>query len=145
MLRLLPDPVDGRDVSGVLGIGSFEDYIRSISEIIQRVEIPVVLICGKQSLRRFPVHTSELPVRLNGHWETAYAWSMDISSFQTRLHDFKTNEELLGCLAEIYNYVGDFSCGYGIAGRIFKQNGKKFVMSDINEKCITYISEWLNG
>jgi len=121
-------------------VGTFQEYLLSISRIIRDSKIPVILLCGKQSLKKFPPHTSELPVMLNGYGETAYAWGIDISRYAVR-----TNEDLLGLLAWSYDCVGDFSCGYGVAGRIFREHGKKFVMSDINEKCITYISEWLHN
>jgi len=117
--------------------GSFKEYQVAISRIISRMTCPVILICGKQTLKSLPFYQSELRVKLNGFWEMAYAWGIDISGISA-----KTNEELLYYLAGgAYNTVGDFSCGYGLAGRIFKGRGKRFVMSDINEKCITYIAE----
>ena len=115
--------------------GSFQEYRAAIAYIIGIMEIPVVLFCGKQSLRKFPTHDSECTAKLNGYKETAYAWRADISGYNV-----KDNEGLLECLANNFNRVGDFSCGYGVAGRAFKRNGKNFVASDINEKCVTYVA-----
>lgn len=116
-------------------LSAYKRYLGSISKVIGETKLPTVLICGKQALKKLPVHDSELRVRLNGHWEQAYAWGLDISGF-----DVRTNEDLIRCLARQFHCVGDFSCGYGVAGRVFKDHGKHFVMSDINEKCITYVA-----
>lgn len=121
--------------------GTFKDYQRAIARIISQATCPVILVCGKQTLKSLPYHQSELRIKLNGYWEMAYGWGIDISGISAG-----TNEDLLYYLAKAYNTVGDFSCGYGVSGGIFKICGKKFVMSDINEKCVTYIAEnILNG
>ncbi len=48
-------------------------------------------------------------------------------------------------LAERYNRVGDFTCGYGRVGRIFSGAGKTWVMSDYNPTCIGYIGMNASG
>jgi hypothetical protein len=127
-----------KDRAGIKDNYSFNDYVLSIASIIESTIIPIVFICGKSHLKRFPKYTSMLPVSLNDHSEFAYSWGLDISGMDTR-----DNVGLISNLSDRYECVGDFCCGFGLSGRIFRSNGKSFIMSDINEKCITYISSFL--
>lgn len=116
---------------------SYDSYIDSIINIIQTCDKPIVLVLGKHVIKRFPIANSKIDVKLHGYHTNAYGWNIDLSTYQSAT----TNYELIRLLANDYNCIGDFNCGYGNSGLIFKQNGKHFVMSDINEFCISYIAE----
>jgi hypothetical protein len=48
---------------------------------------------------------------------------------------------VLAHLAKRFACVGDFCAGYGRTARAFLHYGKKFVVSDMNPRCIGYIAE----
>ena len=119
--------------------GSYKEYVEQLS-IITNSEHPVVLILGKNALKNLNQNYSYKKVKLNNHWETAYGWNIDISKY-----DVKTNYELIHCLSFDFNKVGDMNCGYGNTGKIFKDNGKHFVMSDISKKVVYYAAKKIMG
>jgi hypothetical protein len=47
---------------------------------------------------------------------------------------------MVKAMAKSFDCVGDFLCGYGMNGRLFAESGKRYVMSDYNQKCIAYLT-----
>jgi hypothetical protein len=117
--------------------GSYKTYIDVLSKLTFNKK-PIVLIIGKNALKKMNQNFTQKKVKLNNHWETAYGWNIDISKYDVNL-----NYDLIKCLSKDFNKVGDMNCGYGNTGRIFKDNGKNFVMSDINSKTIYYVAKKL--
>lgn len=115
---------------------NFDDYLYSIANIIKNTDLPIVLIIGKSFISKLPDFNSKIPIKLHGYKTFMYGWLIDLKDFEAN-----SNYEVIKKLSEKYNKVWDFCCGYGNTGRIFKENGKSFVMSDINEKCITYVAK----
>jgi len=116
---------------------NYGEFMAAVSRIIRTVRQPVFLAAGKLALRYLPTPTAIISSKLNGAACVVIMFHADI---QPACSD---TVALLGWLAERYNCIGDFCCGYGRAGRIFAKHGKRFVMSDYNSECIGYIGESL--
>lgn len=116
----------------------YKDYIESLSKIIELSKCPVVMIIGKHAIKNLPNYSSSVNIKIHGYKTFAYGWRINLSNY-----DIITNYDLINELAKIFYHVGDFNCGYGNTGLIFKKYGKNFTMSDINEKCVTYISKYV--
>lgn len=100
--------------------------------------VPAVFVTGKHAARYFPDHYLRFPARLNEHAAVAYAYGLDFTGLTVA-------EDIGRHLAAQYQCVGDPCCGYGNAARWFVQAGKRFVISDINPRCIGYIAEHEKG
>jgi hypothetical protein len=117
---------------------SYQEYMNGVSNIIMNSKVPIIIVSGKKDGRYLPIPNKVLDINLNGAKAQCYLYMADIDG------TYNTTIDLLNHLATKYNCIGDFCCGYGNSGYIFMQNGKNFVMSDYNKKCITYIKTWLN-
>jgi hypothetical protein len=116
---------------------SYKKYIYSLSKIIENNTKPLWLIIGKYTTKRLPKYHRIHKIKLHNQESSLLGWN------DSNNYSFKNNFDFLNELAKIYNCIGDFNCGYGNSGRIFKENGKNFVMSDINGKCVFYIAKTL--
>jgi len=116
---------------------SYGEFMAAVARIIRTIRKPVLLAAGKQALRHLASPAAVLSSKLNG---AACVVIMFHANIQPACSD---TVALLGWLAERYGCIGDFCCGYGRAGRIFAERGKRFVMSDYNPECIGYIGESL--
>lgn len=117
----------------------WQDYLDEII-VLSREKRPFVLTCGSLVTRRMsPWAQSEHEITLGGQ-------RARVMAFNTTLGPCATQEDALEQLADRFERIGDPCCGYGLTGRIALLHGKRFVMSDINPKCIGYIaahaSEW---
>jgi hypothetical protein len=122
---------DGRTYSG---------FMESISAIVTTVTIPTILLTGPHAKPYLPAPSYKFPLRLNEYRALVYCFH-----FNGRPPVTKTAAELLHALAQRFDCIGDFCCGYGTAGRIFAQYGKRFVMSDFNAQCIGVLAQTLGG
>lgn len=118
---------------------SYEAYLQGISRIILGTYKPVILIAGKTELKYLPKPDMEGKLKMNG--DPVYMFCYRI---WPPLKNINTNIDIINALSANYNCIGDFCCGYGLSGYIFKRNGKRFVMSDYNENCIGYINRLFN-
>lgn len=98
---------------------------------------PTCVITGKTALRHLDSPTSICETELNGGHVIAAGYGVTLPS------ECATTIELLNGLAERYDCVGDFMCGLGRTGLQFADAGKRFVMSDINARCIGGIHQRL--
>jgi len=119
-------------------IRKYEDFIYMIKEVADSTDIIMVIVDGKEIARKL-VFSQALKVTLNGYGSLALVFNGKLD--KEGIPEGIDVEDLLGILAQRYDRIGDFNCGYGNSGRIFLEHGKTFVMSDINPKCIGYISE----
>lgn len=94
---------------------------------------PTVLVTGRQSMPYLPMPGHIYPTKLNGADAVALSYSC-------RLAHTQTATDILEELAQRFNVVGDFCCGYGRTANIFRNAGKRFVVSDFNPSCIGYIA-----
>ena len=111
----------------------YAEFMRALVAAIPN-GVPAVFVTGRHADRYFPNHYLRFPVRLNEHAAVAYAYGLDLTGCATA-------EDIGRKLAANYNRVGDPCCGYGNAARWFVQAGKRFVVSDINPRCIGYIAK----
>ena len=112
----------------------YDDYLKALSKIISTGK-PTIMIIGKHAIKHLPKYDCAADVVLNGYKTNAYSWNCDLCG------NFSTNNDLIEYVAKKYDVIGDFCCGYGNTLKIAKKYGKKCVLSDINKKCISYITE----
>jgi hypothetical protein len=118
---------------------SFEEYLLYLSRLIENCTRPLWMVMGTHALKNLPTPHRKEEIKLHGYPTNLLGWNDNES------YTFTDNYNFIKQLAENYNCVGDFNCGYGNTGRIFQQAGKNFVMSDINGKCVYYIAKTLMG
>lgn len=118
---------------------TYEDLLegarRAVNFFLER-KIPGCVICSKKDMKALPDPGRVIGVDLNGYGE-----SMAIYGDIPERIDNETNETFIHGLASYFNRIGDFTCGYGIAPRIFFSRGKTFVASDYNPDCIGHLYE----
>lgn len=114
--------------AGVVGV-SYPELIIAVANIILASPVPVVLMWGQKALAKLPEPDQVLPGVLNGGDVSTLVYG---ASFEGAAG--------LPELASQFNRVGDFMCGYGRSGRVFREAGKAFTMSDYNAGCIGYIA-----
>lgn len=111
----------------------FSTLMGKINRLILAAEKPAVMVTGRHA-KAFFNPDAVSPCILNGSDAIAMLW---------KIRPFKgkpTGEQILANLALEFSTVGDFCCGYGTSGRIFKQAGRSFVLSDLSAKCIGHIA-----
>jgi hypothetical protein len=113
---------------------SYAEFLKAVGEIVQADGRLIILVTGPHARSLLPLEDQRLDLLLNGNPAIAAAYHGTIPWVNNTI-------DLLHCLADTYRCIGDFCCGYGRAGRIFAEHGKRFVMSDYNAQCIGYIGE----
>jgi len=112
----------------------FIPYIKSIIKCAVYAQIPTYIVSGKEGQKFFKgAGFSSIDILLNGGKSKLYMINHEV------VPEGETSMDAIEWLAQRYSCVGDFSCGFGRSGRIFKEQGKRFVMSDINKKCLSAI------
>lgn len=121
---------------------SFTNFVTAVNTIIaNRGTRPAIIMTGRDSAKLYT--TPDLMVRCSN--DSLGDFHALLYGIDSGVIDFTDRETILSDLADQFNCIGDFCCGYGNAARIFYQYGKEFVVSDINPKCIGFISkDYLN-
>ena len=119
----------------------YYEFIQIMSEMPDILKIPYFLIIGKHVFNKFNNYDLIKNITLNG--SKAFLIGYNLYGIKIQIKDNMTNYEFIQLLSQYYNCVGDFCCGYGNSGRIFKGNRKHFILSDINGKCIYYVAKEL--
>lgn len=116
------------------------DYYKGLTNVILSIkDKPVYITGGKSFIKRIPDPEWKKVIKLNGH--DAEIWGYNCTELMSPKDVL--NLDFIKSLSQMYNVVGDFNCGYGNTGRIFKENGKRFVMSDYDGNCINHIKHTL--
>jgi len=119
---------------------SFLEFMNGINSVVKSIgNKPVIIVAGVTEGRFLSKNYKVIEGKLNGSKCKLYCYNIKLS----RAYDGKDVKDVLFLLSMQYNCIGDFTCGYGRSGRIFRENGKKFIMSDYNGKCINYIKKTL--
>ena len=118
---------------------SFAGIMAATARIIESVSIPVVLTGSRSAAATLPKPDSVYESSLNGKPCRVFGYRIDLVAAQ------KSAEDILDILASRYQHVGDPFCGYGRAGRVFREHGGEFVLSDYNAECIGYIAANADG
>jgi len=111
---------------------SYKDVLSTIDSEIHRLGKPAIIINMKKAPMVHADHVGDL--ELNGDPVKAYYYQVEPVSLRTTV-------QVINTLAKQYKCVGDFCCGFGGTGLRFLRQGKRFVMSDYNGKCIRVIKE----
>jgi hypothetical protein len=119
--------------AGVEQSQPYTRLLKSIGVAVATAKIPAILITGKHAIKSLSPE-SIAKVTLNNGEAVACLWG-----YKPWVGTINT-VALLKNLAAEYQRVGDFCCGYGRAGKIFAEAGKRYVMSDLNGECIGYIA-----
>lgn len=120
---------------------TYREFMAAVSSVIasQPPSRPVYLVTGRHALSLLPEPAQVLATRLNEDAAVIVAYNAHESQ------RFGEARELLRSLATRHERVGDFCCGYGSAARAFRRQGKTFVASDVNPRCIGYIAAHVEG
>ena len=125
------------DRAGVLD-RSFDRYLQAHRDLTDR---RFYLVTGPAIAKLMPPPEMMLEGRVD-------SGGRDVTHCQVLVYHDRFDESwdgsttsLIQALARRYDCVGDPACGYGNTGRLFAAAGKRYVMSDINAGCITYIAE----
>ena len=112
---------------------SYEQMLEILKVAIKGSGIPTVLVTGRHAINKLDAEDVAM-IKLNGYVAVAGLWGV------AAWNDVPDTVEVLSRLAEQYKCIGDFCCGYGKAGRIFAEAGRRYIMSDLNPQCIGYIA-----
>lgn len=118
---------------------SFDEYLLYLARLIKECNRPFWMIMGTHALKKLPAAHRNEKIKLHGYTTNLLGWN------DNNEYVFTNNYDFIKQLTEHYGCVGDFNCGYGNTGRIFKEAKKKFVMSDVNGKCVYFIAKTLMG
>lgn len=123
---------------------TYREFMAAVSGVITGVSQPVYLVTGRHALSLLPEPAQVLATRLNEDAAVIVAYNVH------KIHrTFGEARELLRSLAAHHERVGDFCCGYGSAARAFRRQGKTFVASDVNSRCVGYVAahakDWRPG
>lgn len=120
---------------------SFAQFMAAVRGIVARFP-RVVLLGGQHMCPLLPQPTQVLPVKLRGANALVLVYGLHLDG------SFTQHWQLLAYLAQQYERIGDFCCGYGEAGYYTLRARKGCVLSDYNPQCIGYIAahwrEWLS-
>jgi hypothetical protein len=113
---------------------TYRQFMGAMAGALETVTQPAFIVTGRHALKMLPKPAQVVPIQLNQYASVAIVYNTEISSTPG------TATELLRLLAQSYDSVGDFCCGYGRTLKAFHRQGKPFVGSDINAGCIGYIA-----
>jgi hypothetical protein len=130
-----------------LGIESsdWNKFTAAISAAILSTQKPFLLLCSPAAVDKFPTPTHSEAIKVYGLRAQMQIYRMERPDIfgKRKLPD---NLELIRWLAQRYNSVADFCCGYGVTGRLFVEAGKSCILADYNPRCIGHIKahnhEW---
>ena len=119
---------------------TYREFLRKINADLSKIKKPAIIVSGMHAEKLLNSATAEGPVILNGVEVVAYCWRI-----RPWWKEAIKVERLLELLATRYHCLGDFCCGCGNSAKIFAQEGKRFIVSDINPHCIGYIAHHAPG
>jgi hypothetical protein len=99
-----------------------------------RLDVPLVFSATTREVKGCPEPDGRWMGRLNGGVVDFWCYGVSVKATDA--------SDVIRELAVGHECIGDPLCGYGRSGRLFREAGKRFVMSDINATCIGYIAEY---
>jgi hypothetical protein len=118
--------------AGIDGV-TWDAVMAGVSRVIETATVPVFLPMGKEGIKRLPKPTQQVPIVL-------HKFDALLNVYNDAWPDITTTDDLTARLAIVFDRVGDFCCGYGMALRDFHRAGKTWVGSDYDPHCIGYIA-----
>jgi len=112
-------------------------YISNINRMIEELNKPAFIVCGKCVERRFPMVRGRFPITINSSSANMdgcvlYVWNYEYEEYM----GMRNTRTLTDYLAKNFKRCLDPLCGYG--EHLLKFND--FVACDINRDCLTYLS-----
>lgn len=105
----------------------YKEYLLNQEKVIKELDIPAFILCGADMLRTLkPQWVQDIyfyPYKDNKNFKVAI--------YNCEQFKFGSDHELLGILAEKFNTILDFNCGYGNLIPFIREKGKHFILSDI--------------
>lgn len=117
----------------------YDEYLLALTGIIQEGNKPLWLVIGKHAHKKLPKPERIEEIKIHNYKTTILGWN------DQNKYSFVSNYDFIDQISNHFQFVGDFCCGYGNTGKAFISKGKRFVMSDINGKCIYYIAKEMMG
>lgn len=120
----------------------FDEFVSTLREVIMTLRKPAYIIGSRRTAKLLNPHDYGTV-----NFDALGNHSPSIVAIFFPDKDFKVEHstELMRALADEYDVILDFCCGYGNAAREFIKKGKKAIISDINGVCIkTAIEEMEN-
>lgn len=118
----------------------YKEFAEAIQKILDSLAGKPVVIMGGTRLQRYITVDRVEESSLHVHKVKCMAF---VNGPVDKSIDFTSSLTIVKTMAQVYDCIGDFCCGYGYVGRIFRAAGKGFVLSDYNRECIGYIKSWL--
>ena len=116
---------------------SYDFYLSNILRIIYELNIPSFIVMGKRMAKKLrPEKLGD--VYLHSYKSIQGCWNCEPINCSN-------NFDLASKVANRFDNILDFSCGYGIIARELYKKNKKFICSDINKKCVYYIANNFMG
>lgn len=113
---------------------TYKNYVAGIKEIVKKLNVPTFCLCGYQGCKMLkPDIIYEMYFVFHDCKTYMAIWNVDGNI------PFGNEVEARKYVAQKYNCILDFSCGYGIVADEVVKNGKKVILSDISSDCIHYI------
>jgi hypothetical protein len=122
--------------AGVMDGRQYPRFMQRLGEVLEGLEAPTYILTGKSESRRLPKPSFSYPIAANGYPSGFLCIGYRVESPIVA----PTSDALIAQLAHDYGCVGDFTCGYGKAARVFHATGKQFVVSDFVKHCIGVIA-----
>ena len=135
-----PSWKDGYDIFKAragAGESTYKEYLMGIHRIIDKCKVPTFLTMGKR-MADFMQPDFLTPTKLNENACLLGIWNHPKINFTSA-------RNVLDYIAKRFHVILDFSCGYGLTAKYALDNGRKFVCSDINPKCVYYVASTLMG
>ncbi len=123
--------------AGIVDGRTYATFMERVAEITESALSPLYLVTGRHALPMLPTPDAVLPMRLNGDDAVAIGYRPGKEANGR----YGITQEFLCVLAQRYDCLGDFCCGYGRTARFALRSGKRAVVSDLNPRCIGYIAE----
>lgn len=123
---------------------NYLDYMIEISRYVNSALHPVYIILEKKIQYLFKQPSEKILVNLHNYKSDLLIFNDNLNIDNLNITNL-TNYNIINILAEKYNLVGDFCCGYGNTAKVFREHNKNFICSDINAKCVYYIAKELMG
>ena len=116
----------------------YRQFVLAIGAIIDASRLPCFMVIQPQWIKDLPKPRRIIPVRGQATNAVLLSWRTEIDMSALCSIGWWS---VVCDLADRFDCVGDFVCGYGNTGRIFLESGKSAVLTDYNPKCIGYVKE----
>lgn len=118
--------------------GSYKEYLKAILNVISQLDVPAYIIGSQYMVTKMnpdDIHK----VRMELHDVEAYVMLWNGADFVPR-HEIYTRLDAIHYVAENYDCLLDFSCGYGGTAKVAQEHDTNFICTDINPKCTYYVA-----